>query len=229
MSIRPFRVVLDVQNAALKQVLDFRFRREGVLPVNTDPDAVVFEGIWKGRDSAARALALRTIRPGMRPMLLGIGGTSDRVFDEAFPLPLEIPFFMVRLLAGLRALGLKEPRRFERVGCAKRVFVEESPGRYAPVSLRNFSEGGMFLACAPSSKLASRGRILRFVLHPGNRLHPPFKGVGVVRWIRHETNEQGPPGVGVEFSSFFGLGPRAPREFMDLYLRRSQDGLVNLP
>ena len=165
------------------------------------------------------------------PIVILISGFADISIEEAyhkgaqavFPKPFDRKALLKRVAQATSPKGEMWKNREERLHVDFTVSTDLSEDVLlsSAAQAHNLGRGGMFLALG--GKLPSEGSDVRFSVNlqfPDGTVSS-IKGTAIVRWIRRETTESGPRGIGVEFQTLEPQCRKLLVEFINEHKTRS--------
>jgi CheY-like chemotaxis protein len=170
-------------------------------------DAVVSDIRMPGGDGIELLKNIKEVHHQF-PMVLLISGFSDLSREDAYHLGAEAvlskPFDLDQIdEAVLRILTpLSERSHFQETSPVTIRKIEKEFPDFATAAEAgeiNLGRGGMFVSEAQERILANENVQLNLSFSAGELSH--IKGTGVVRWVRRESTDQLPAGVGIEFET----------------------------
>lgn len=157
-----------------------------------------------------------------KPVLVFMTGFANISKEEAFAKGAERvfpkPVDYDALIEAVKELVESKVKLWQRAYERKDVNLEvkvESLGRAIETRTLNIARGGMFICL--NKDLPQIGDELNFKINFSDENEYPFEGRCVVRWVRHESEEDLQQGVGVEFMNL----PEDSIIFLKNYLKEN--------
>lgn len=173
-------------------------------------DIVITDMTMQGGSGLELIEKIKAEMPDGPVCILLTGQNDDKVIEQAYSLGAALivfkPISRKDLVASIRLSLQPAEKRWQR----RSARAEVSSDVTAKISLDNLSQdsqcinvsvGGMFIAINDNTALPASAETIQFdVKAVLSNETVELSGAGIVRWVRRSANEDGPRGIGVEFS-----------------------------